>query len=118
MLMSCVCLVGGGMSEVSMLKSVGERMPLCVSLSISLCMLIVLNVLLMSNTTDMVRSGGSFWLNLVAIVLLMQCSKVSVECLLLYPCCVVMCGMLSVMKGKNVLSSVLASVDIRKNGLY
>ena len=46
--------------------------------------------LLVSNATVMVRSGGSFWLKLVAIVLLMQCSAVSVECLLLYPCCVVM----------------------------
>ena len=62
----------------------------CVSLSISVCMLIVSNALLMSNATVMVRSGGSFWLKPVAIVLLMQCSAVSVECLLLYPCCVVM----------------------------
>ena len=29
--MSCVCLGGGGMSEVYMLKSVGERMPFCVT---------------------------------------------------------------------------------------
>ena len=33
----------------------------------------------------------------VANMLLMQCSAVSVECLLVYPCCVVLCGMLSVM---------------------
>ena len=39
-----------------------------VSLSISLCMLIVSNALLMSNATAMVRSGGSFWLKPVAIV--------------------------------------------------
>ena len=44
----------------------------------------------------------------------MQCSAVSVE----YPCCVVMCGMLSVMNGKSVFSNVLASVDIREIGLY
>ena len=31
-----------------------------VSLSISVCMLFVSNALLMSNTTVMVRSGGSF----------------------------------------------------------
>ena len=48
----------------------------------------------------------------------MQCSAVSVECLLLYPCCVVMCGMLSVMNGKSVFSNVLANVDIREIGLY
>lgn len=68
-----------------------------VSFCIRVCMLIVSNALLMSNATAMVRSGGSFWLKPVAIVLLMLCSAVSVECLLLYPCCVVMCGMLSVM---------------------
>ena len=44
----------------------------------------------------------SFWLEHVAIVLLMQSGAVSVECLLLYPCCVVMCEMLSVMYGKSV----------------
>ena len=37
------------------------------------------NVLFMSNATVMVRSGGSLWLKSVAIVLLMQCSAVSVE---------------------------------------
>ena len=69
-------------------------MMVCVSLSISVCMLIVSNALLMSNATIRVRSGGSFWLNPIVIVLLIQCSAVSVECLLLYPCCVVMCEML------------------------
>ena len=65
-------------------------MLVCVNLSISMCMLIVSNALFMSNATVMVRSGDSFWLKPVAIVLLMQCSAVSVECLLLYPCYVVM----------------------------
>ena len=66
-------------------------------LSISVCLLIESNVLLTSNATVMVRrSGGSFWLNTVAIVLLLKCSVVFVEYLLLYPCCVVMCGMLSI----------------------
>ena len=55
-------------------------MTVCVSLSISVYMLIVSNALLMSNVTVMVRSGCSFWLQHVAIVLLMQCSAVSVEC--------------------------------------
>ena len=81
-------------------------------------MLIVSNALLVSNATVMVRSADRFWLKPVAIVLLMQCSAVSVECLLLYPCCVVMCGMLSVMYGKSVFFSVLASVDSREIGLY
>ena len=58
----------------------------CVSLSISVCMLFVSNTLLMFNATVMVCSGGSFWLNPVAIVSLMQCGSLSIECLLLYPC--------------------------------
>ena len=62
----------------------------CVSLFISVCMFIVPNDLLMSNATVMVRSGGSFWLKPVAIVLLMQCSAVSVECFFSCPCSVVM----------------------------
>ena len=41
-----------------------------------------------------------------------------VECLLLYPCCVVMCGMLSVMNSNNVFSNILANVAIREIGLY
>ena len=49
-------------------------MLVCVSLSISVCMLIVSNALLMSNATVMVCYGGSFWLKPVAIVLLMHCS--------------------------------------------
>ena len=76
-------------------------------------MLIVSNALLMSNTTIMMRSGGSFCLKPVVILLLMQCSAVYVECLLVYPCCVVMCEMLSVMYGKSVFS-----VDSREIGLY
>ena len=39
-------------------------MLVCVNLSISVCMLIVLNAMLMSNATVMVRYGDSFWLNL------------------------------------------------------
>ena len=54
----------------------------------------------------------------VAIVLLMQCCAVSVECLLVYPCCGVICRMLSAMNGKSVFTSVLASVEIREIGLY
>ena len=42
----------------------------------------------------------------------MQCRAVSVECLLLYPCCVVMCGMLSVMNGKSAFSNFLANADV------
>ena len=104
-----------------MLKSMGERTPpcgtpdlncrfvdvwflnvvcgmfVCVSLSINVCMFTVSNALLMSNATAMVRVGGMGWLKPVATVLLMLCSDVFVECLVLNPCCVVMFGMFCVM---------------------
>ena len=54
-------------------------------------------LLLMSNATAMVRVGGMGWLKPVATVLLMLCSAVFVECLVLNPCCVGMFGMLCVM---------------------
>ena len=63
-------------------------MFVCVSLSINVCM---------SNATAMVRVGGMGWLKPVATVLLMLCSAVFVECLVLNPCCVVMFGMFCVM---------------------
>ena len=57
-------------------------------------------VLLMSNATAMVRVGGMGWLKPVATVLLMSCSAVFVECLVLNQCCVVMFGMFCVMYGR------------------
>ena len=72
-------------------------MSVCVSLSINVCMSTVLNALLMSNATAMVRVGGMGWLKPVATALLMLCSAVPVECLALNPCCVGMSGMLCVM---------------------
>ena len=40
------------------------------------CLLLLSNVLLMSNATVIVRSGGLFWLKPVAMVLFMVCSAV------------------------------------------
>ena len=51
--------------------------------------------MLYSNATAMVCGMG--WLKPVATVLLMLCSAVFVECLVLNPCCVVMFGMFCVM---------------------
>ena len=51
-------------------------------------MLTVSNASLMSSATVIVRSGGLFWLKPVTMVLLMLCSAVLVECLLLKPSCV------------------------------
>ena len=56
----------------------------------------VSNALLMSNATGIVRVGGMGWLKPVATMLLMLCSAVLVECLVLNPCCVVMFGMFCV----------------------
>ena len=75
-----------------------------------MCVLTVSNALLMFSATVGVRSGGLFWLKHVAMVLFMLCSAVLVEWLLLRPCCVEMCGMLFVMYGSRVFSSVLLSL--------
>ena len=78
----------------------------------SLCVsvLTVLNALLMSRATVIVRSGGLFWFNPVAMVLFILCSVVLVEWLIFKPCCVDMCGMLFVIFGSSVFSSVLLSL--------
>ena len=81
-------------------------------------MLTVWNVLLMSSATVIVRSGGLFWLKPVAMVLFMLCIAVLVEWLLLMPCCVDMCGMLFVMYGSSVFSSVFSITDRSEIGLY
>ena len=73
-------------------------------------MLTVLNAFLMSSATVIVRTGGLFWLNPVGMVLCRLCCAVLVEWLLLKPCCVEMCGMLFVMYGSSVFSSVLLSL--------
>ena len=73
-------------------------------------MLTVSNVLLMSSATVMVRSGSFILLKPVAMVLFMLCSAVLVEWLLLKPCCVEMCGILFVMYGSSVFSSVFLLV--------
>ena len=73
-------------------------------------MLTVSNALLMYSATVIVRSGGLFWLKPVAMVLFMLCSAVLVEWLPLKPCCVEMCGMLFVMYGSSVFSSVWLSL--------
>ena len=81
-------------------------------------MLTVSNALRMSSATVIVRSGGLFWLKPVAMVLFMLCSAVLVEWLLLKPCCVEMCGMLFVMYGSSVFSTVFALTERSEMGLY
>ena len=71
----------------------------------------------MSSATVIVRSGGLFW-SPVAMVLFMLCSDVLVEWLLLKPCCVEMCGILFVMYGSSVFSSVFAKTEKSEMDLY
>ena len=85
---------------------------------VSVCMFTVSNALRMSNATAIVRVGGMGWLKPVATVLLMLCSAVFVECLVLNPCCVVMFGMLCVLYGRITFSIVFAITDRRDMGLY
>ena len=81
-------------------------------------MLTVANALLMYSATVIVRSCGWFWLNPVAMVLFILCIAVLVEWLHLKPCCVEMCGMVFVMYGSSVFSSVLAITERSEMGLY
>ena len=63
-----------------------------------MCMFIVSKALHISSATVIVRAGEPFgWLNLFATVLFNVCSAVTVECCVLYPCCVGVFGMFAVM---------------------
>ena len=68
----------------------------CSSFLISVCMFIVSKALLISSDTVIVRAGGD-WLNPFATVLFNVCSAITVECCVLYPCCVDVFGMFAVM---------------------
>ena len=58
------------------------------SFLISMCMFIVSKALLISSATVIVRAGGAIWLNPFATVLFTVCSAITVECCVLYLCCV------------------------------
>ena len=67
------------------------------SFLISLCMFIVSKAWLISSATVIVRAVGPIWLNPFATVLFTVCSVVTVECCVLYPCCVGVFNMFAVM---------------------
>ena len=69
----------------------------CSSFLISVCMFIVSKALLISRATGIVLAGGAIWLNPFIAVLLNMGSSVTVECCVLYPCCVGVFGMFAVM---------------------
>ena len=47
--------------------------------------------------SDWARRGGDIWLNPFATVLFIVCSAVTVECCVLYPCCMGVFGRFSVL---------------------
>lgn len=93
-------------------------MFVCVSLCISLCRLTVSKALDMSRATTTVLCGGFFLLKPCVMRLFMLCSAVFVLCLGLKPCCCGMFGMLSVMYGSMIFSSVFDMGDMSAIGLY
>ena len=68
----------------------------CSSFLISVYMFIMSKALLISSATVIVRAGGAIWLNPFATVLFSVCSAVTVECCVLYPCCVGVFGIFAV----------------------
>ena len=70
-------------------------MFVCSSFLISVCIFIV--ALLISSATVNVRAGGAISLTPFATVLFSVCSAVTVECCVLYPCCMGVFGMFAVM---------------------
>ena len=90
-------------------------MFVCSSFLISVCMFIVSKALLISSATVLVRAGAAIWLNPFATVLFTVYSAVTVECCVLYPCCV---WMFSVMYGRRLFCSVFAITERRDMGLY
>ena len=63
-------------------------MVVCSSFLISVCMFIVSKAMLILNATVIVRAGGAIWLNPFATVLFSVCNAVTIECCVLYPCCI------------------------------
>ena len=71
-----------------------------------LFMFIVSKALLISSATVIVRAGAAIWLNPFATVLFSVCSAVTVECCVLYPCCmgVLVCLLLCKEEGSSPVS--------------
>ena len=72
-------------------------MFVCSSFLISVYMFIVSKAWLISSATVIVRAGGAIWLNPFATVLFSVYSSVTVECCVLYPCCMSVFDMFAVM---------------------
>ena len=72
-------------------------------------MFIVSKALLISSATVIVRAWGAIWLNPLATVLFSVCSAVTVECCVLYPCCMGVFGVLLCYVGKKALLQCLCN---------
>ena len=79
-------------------------------LCVSGCILTVSTALRIYSASEIVCSGGLFWLTPVVIVLFRLCSAVPEEWLLLKKYCVEMCGILFVIYGSSVFSRILLSL--------
>ena len=93
-------------------------MLVCSSFLIIVCLLTVSKALLISRATVIVRAGGAIWLNPFTTVLFSVCSFVTLECCVLYPCCMGVFGMFAVIYGRRLFSSVFAITDRRDMVLY
>ena len=93
-------------------------MFVCSSFLISVCMFVMSNALLISSATVIVRTGGGIWLNPFATVLFSVCSAVTVECCILYQCCMGVFGMFAVMYGRRLFSSFFVITERRDMDLY
>ena len=75
-------------------------------------------MLLISSATVIVRAGGAIWLNPFATVLFSVCSAVTVECCVLYPCCMGVFGMFAVTERRDMgLYEVPLSVSLLGFGI-
>ena len=72
-------------------------MFVCGTFLISVCMFIVSKALLITSAIVIIRAGGAISLNPFATVLYSVCNAVTVECCVLYPCCMSVFGMFAVM---------------------
>ena len=93
-------------------------MFVCSSFLISVCMFTVSKALLISIDTVIVRTGRAIWLNPFVTVLFSVCNAVTVECCVLYRCCIGVFSMFAVMYGRRLFSSVFAITARRDMGLY
>ena len=76
---------------------IGPGMFVCSSILISVCMVIVSKSSLILSATVISRAGGAIWLNHFATVLFSVCSAITVECFVVYMCCMGVFDMFAVM---------------------